>query len=37
VWPTLEVVIEKSPRHLQRRIDRETGFAVIAIDDAEAA
>ncbi len=29
VWPTLEVVIEKSPAHLQRRVDRQTGLALI--------
>lgn len=37
VWPTLEVVIEESPEHLRRRLDPETGFAVIAIGDIEAA
>ena len=29
VWPTLEVVVEESPRHLQRRSDPETGLALI--------
>lgn len=37
VWPTLEVVIEESPHHLRRRPDPETGLAVIAIGDLEAA
>lgn len=37
VWPTLEVVIEESPEHLRRRLDPETGVAVIAIGDIEAA
>jgi uncharacterized protein len=29
VWPTLEVIIEELPRHLQRRIDDETGLPLI--------
>jgi predicted DNA-binding protein with PD1-like motif len=29
VWPTLEVVVEESPLHLRRRIDQETGLALI--------
>ncbi|MFN2555618.1 MAG: PPC domain-containing DNA-binding protein [Nitriliruptorales bacterium] len=29
VWPTLEVLIEETPRHLRRRYDRETGLALI--------
>ncbi len=29
VWPTLEVIIEETPRHLRRRYDRETGLSVI--------
>jgi predicted DNA-binding protein with PD1-like motif len=29
VWPTLEVVIEELPAHLQRRTDPETGLALI--------
>lgn len=29
VWPTLEVVVEEAPRHLQRRTDPETGLALI--------
>ncbi|MDQ4129547.1 MAG: DNA-binding protein [Actinomycetota bacterium] len=29
VWPTLEVIIEETPRHLRRRYDRETGLTVI--------
>ena len=37
VWPTLEVVIEESPRPLRRRMDPETGLAVIAIEESEAA
>jgi len=29
VWPTLEVILTESPRHLQRRFDGETGLALI--------
>lgn len=29
VWPTLEVIIVEAPRHLQRRLDKETGLALI--------
>jgi predicted DNA-binding protein with PD1-like motif len=29
VWPTLEVIVTESPRHLGRRIDQETGLALI--------
>lgn len=29
VWPTLEVVWSESPRHLCRKIDEETGLALI--------
>ena len=29
VFPTLEVVVEELPRHLQRRTDPETGLALI--------
>jgi predicted DNA-binding protein with PD1-like motif len=29
VWPTLEVILEESPKHLQRAVDRETGLALI--------
>lgn len=32
VRPTLEVVITESPKHLRRRIDEETGLALIRID-----
>ncbi len=30
VWPTLEVVLAESPRHLHKRLDPETGLALIA-------
>jgi uncharacterized protein len=29
VWPTLEVVLTESPTHLHRKIDPETGLALI--------
>ena len=29
VWPTLEVILTESPRHLRRKIDEETGLALI--------
>jgi hypothetical protein len=32
VWPTLEVVLTESPRHLQRRMDPEVGLALIDLD-----
>jgi predicted DNA-binding protein with PD1-like motif len=34
VWPTLEAIVEDSPRHLRRRIDKETGLALIDLDAA---
>ncbi len=29
VWPTLEVLVQETPRHLRKRYDRETGLALI--------
>lgn len=29
VWPTLELVIEESPKHLLRRMDAETGLPLL--------
>ena len=29
VWPTLEVIVEESPKHLRRQIDPETGLALL--------
>ena len=29
VWPTLEVIIEETPAHLRKRIDPDTGLALI--------
>jgi hypothetical protein len=37
VFPTLEVVIEELPRHLQRRTDPETGLALIDLGDQPRA
>ena len=38
VWPTLEVIVEESPRHLHRRHDPETGLALLDLGDhAQAA
>jgi predicted DNA-binding protein with PD1-like motif len=33
VWPTLEVVVTESPVHLRKRLDAETGLALIALDE----
>jgi predicted DNA-binding protein with PD1-like motif len=32
VWPTLEVIVTESPRHLQRQTDPETGLALIRLE-----
>jgi predicted DNA-binding protein with PD1-like motif len=37
VFPTLEVVVEELPRHLQRRTDPETGLALIDLGDQPRA
>jgi len=37
VWPTLEVIIEESPRHLQRRHDAASGLARIDLGDQARA
>lgn len=29
VWPTLEVLVQETPRHLRKRYDRETGLTLI--------
>ena len=31
VWPTLEVVLTESPEHLRRKIDAQTGLALIDV------
>ena len=33
VWPTLELVVVESPRHLRRTTDKETGLALLRPDD----
>jgi hypothetical protein len=35
VWPTLEVVLTESPEHLRRKLDTETGLALIDISAGE--
>jgi predicted DNA-binding protein with PD1-like motif len=38
VWPTLEVIVEESPSHLQRRLDPASGLALLDLgEDARAA
>lgn len=37
VWPTLELVLTESPRHLHRKTDPETGLGLIEIPAARAA
>ena len=32
VWPTLEVIVTESPAHLRKRIDQETGLALITLE-----
>ena len=32
VWPTLEVIVTESPAHLRKKVDEETGLALIALD-----
>jgi uncharacterized protein len=31
VWPTLELILVESPQHLQRKVDKETGLALISL------
>jgi uncharacterized protein len=31
VWPTLEVILVESPQHLRRKMDQETGLALIRL------
>lgn len=33
VWPTLEVVVTETPAHLAKKVDPETGLALIDIGD----
>ncbi len=37
MFPTLEVIVEELPRHLQRKTDPETGLALIDLDTPRAA
>jgi uncharacterized protein len=34
VWPTLEVIVTESPAHLRKRVDEETGLALIALEES---
>lgn len=34
VWPTLEVIVTEAPAHLRKRVDEETGLALIALDES---
>jgi predicted DNA-binding protein with PD1-like motif len=36
VWPTLEVVVTESPRHLRRRMDPASGLALIDLSVTES-
>jgi predicted DNA-binding protein with PD1-like motif len=31
IWPTLEVIVVESPKHLRRTTDEETGLALISL------
>jgi hypothetical protein len=31
IWPTLEVILTESPRYLRRKVDPDTGLALIDI------
>lgn len=33
VWPTLQVVVTETPPHLQKRVDEETGLALVRLED----
>lgn len=33
VWPTLEVIVTETPNHLRKRVDPETGLALISLGD----
>jgi uncharacterized protein len=33
VWPTLEVIVTETRAHLRKRVDAETGLALIALAD----
>ena len=36
VWPTLEVIVTESPRHLRRRMDPASGLALIDLSSTES-
>ncbi len=33
VWPTLEIIVTETPSHLAKRVDEETGLALISVDE----
>jgi predicted DNA-binding protein with PD1-like motif len=33
VWPTLEVIVTEAPVHLHKKVDEETGLALVAVDE----
>ncbi|MBW3665331.1 MAG: DNA-binding protein [Actinobacteria bacterium] len=35
VWPTLEVIVEETPAHLHKRVDPDTGLALIDLPPAD--
>jgi uncharacterized protein len=37
VFPTMEVVLTENPAHLRKRIDPQTGLALISVPDSEGA
>lgn len=37
VWPTLEVMVVESPHHLRRRIDPETGLALLDLESPRSS
>lgn len=37
VFPTMEVVLTETPAHLRKRVDPETGLALISVDESTSA
>jgi uncharacterized protein len=37
VFPTMEIVLTETPAHLRKRVDPDTGLALISIDDSTGA
>jgi len=36
VWPTLEVILEETPKHLGRKYDPETGLSLIDLEQSDS-